>query len=90
MGESVPRAASNFQIEDAIQGQVGGQHESARWIGLDHVRMYAVVAADGEAAGRGAGRMRRADRTLVVLDVGGRAQFAAAARMGRTATVPPA
>src|SRR5439155_26411084 len=38
--------------KDLIQAQIDVQHEASRGIGLDHVGVRAVVAADGEASGR--------------------------------------
>ena len=38
------------------------QHEPAGRVGLDHVRVGPIVAADGEAAGRSVRRPGGADR----------------------------
>src|ERR1700691_1698400 len=72
------RAARRIELpdQDAVQGQIGRQHESARGIGLDHMCMNLVVSADSEASRRRARCMRRAERTLVVFDVGCGTQFA--------------
>ena len=60
--------------EDPVQAQVGVKHEASRGIGLDHVGVRPIVAADGEAAGRGVRRFRGADRTCSDLDVRSLAQ----------------
>src|SRR5262249_33845204 len=65
-----------FPGEDPVRAQVHVQYEAARRVGLDHVRVGAVVAAEGETALRGAGRPGRANLALVGLDVGGSAEFA--------------
>src|SRR5438128_876610 len=60
--------------EDPIQAQVDVQHEAARGIGLDHVRVGPIVAAEGEAARRGALGPGGAELAGILLDVGGVAQ----------------
>jgi len=50
------------------------QDETSRGIGLDHVRVRAVVATEGKAARRGVGRLGGADLASGVLDVGGLSQ----------------
>jgi hypothetical protein len=50
------------------------QHEAARRVSLYHVCVRTVVAAEGEAALRGAGRRGWADLAPVGLDVGGGAE----------------
>src|SRR5437899_3277835 len=53
-----------------VEPEVACQHESTRRIGVDHVRVRPVVAADGKAPVRRASRVRGAYRTLIALDVG--------------------
>ena len=55
--------------EDRVQTQVDVQHEASGWIGLDHVGVGPIVAADGEAARRRMRRTGRADRARVHLHV---------------------
>src|SRR5438046_2648834 len=62
--------------QDLIEPEVACQHESARRIGLDHVRVRPVVAADGKAPVRRAGRVRWTYRALIVFDVGRGTEFA--------------
>src|SRR5207249_9895863 len=62
--------------EDLVEPEVACQHKAARRIGLDHVRVRPVVAADGKAPVRRAGRVRGAYRTLIAFDVGRGAEFA--------------
>src|ERR1035437_9845281 len=57
--------------QDQVHAEIGGQHEPAGGIRLHHVRVWAFVAADGEAAGRRAGGADGAWRTGVVFNVGG-------------------
>ena len=56
--------------EDPIQSEVGDDHEPARRIGADHVRVRHVVTADGEAARRGMRGAFRTDDARRLLDVG--------------------
>ena len=62
--------------ENAVQAQVGGQHKLAGRIGLDHVGMRAVVAAEGKTAGRRGGGVRSRDLAFVLLHVAGGAERA--------------
>src|SRR5471030_2673925 len=68
--------ASNLQDQDPVEPEIRGQHEAARRIGLDHVRVRAVVAAPGKTArGRAAGAVR-AESTVMALYIAGRAELA--------------
>lgn len=60
-----------FPHEDFVEGVVGVEDELPGWIGLDHVTVGAVVAADGEAAGRCVSGVGRADFAGVGFDIGG-------------------
>src|SRR3989442_7621156 len=62
--------------EDLIQSQITCQHELTRPIGLDHVRVRLIMAANGEASGRCAGGAPRANLAAVVYDVGCGAELA--------------
>ena len=62
--------------QDPVEPEIRGQHEAARRIGLDHVRVRAVVAAPGKTArGRAAGAVR-AESTVMALYIAGRAELA--------------
>ena len=56
---------------DAILPKVGIQNESILRVRLDHVRMRRIMAADGEAPGRGGGCMFRSQRSVIFVDKAG-------------------
>ena len=61
---------------DAIQPQIGGKNVFPARIGGDHVRMRAVMIADGETALDGSFRLRRARFAFVLMGVRSIAQAA--------------
>ena len=64
--------------EDPIQSQIGMQHKPPRRGGLDHVRVRAVVAAEGETSRRRVFGTRRTDLAFIVFDIGGLTQSSVA------------
>ena len=50
------------------------QHEASGRIGLNHVRVRPVMAAEGKATRRRVGRLRGADVAGIGLNISGRAQ----------------
>lgn len=71
----VCRIQSKLPNEDPIQSQVAREDEFPSRIGLHHMCVRLIVAADGKASGRRAGRPRRANRTAVVNDICGWTKF---------------
>ena len=59
---------------DPVLPKIGLQHESVIRVGVDHVRVRRVMAADGKASRRGVVRMSTAQGTLVPMDIYRRAK----------------
>jgi hypothetical protein len=59
-----------FPHQDLVESEISGEDESAGGVGLDHVRVRAIVAADREAPGRPTARPHRPGLALMALDVG--------------------
>ena len=62
--------------EDLIQSEIHMDHEATRRVGLDHVGMGAVVAADGKTSRRRVGGFFRSEGAGIDFDIRGRTQTA--------------
>src|SRR5579875_3684030 len=61
--------------QDSVHAKVGRNNALASGVGINHVRMGSIVAADGEAARRRACGMLRTDGSGVLVHVRGRTEF---------------
>ena len=62
--------------EDLVEPEIGGKDEAPRRVRFDHVRVRAIVAADGKAARQERSRLRRPDRALMAPDISRRPELA--------------